>query len=145
MKTQTILGRRPSVPNKYGLLFSDLKYMYLKDRTKVTKPRFWRNDIINAWCISAASGDDIFGDEFWLGIYDKPYRNRLVRAYFTSYGGMCGYQFTKFYDPSEIENKYDLQIQEKALAILNALLDDQIIEIKRQSGKVITGSKGGSQ
>ena len=140
MKTPAILGHKPKVPNKYGLIGSDLNHMILLDRNKVGKPMFWRNDVINAWCISASSGNDLAGDEFWLGIYDEPYHQKLVRAYFTSYGGMCGYEFSKFYEPSEIENLDDLHIQEKALKVLNELIDKGIIEIRRPSGKRISAN-----
>ena len=137
MATATILGRKPKVPNKYGLIGSDLNHMVLLDRTKVKKPLFWRNNVINAWCISRCSSNDTFNDEFWLGIYDEPYHQKLVRANFTSWGGMCGYEFSKFYNPAEIENLEDLRIQEEALKALNELLDKGIIEIRRPSGKVI--------
>ena len=137
MTIPTILGRKPQVPNKYNLIGSDLNHMELLDRSKVKEPLFWRNNVINAWCISCASNPDMDGDEFWLGIYDKPYNQKLVRSYFTSWGGMCSYKFSKFYDKEEIENMQDLIIQEKALSILNQLIDEGIIAIRRPSGKVI--------
>lgn len=137
MSAVRILGRTPRVPNKYELIGSDIHHMVLLDRTNVKEPRFWRNNVINAYCISVSSGNDFSGDEFWLGIYDEPYQQKLVRAYFTSYGGMCGYEFSKFYNRDEIDNLADLHIQEKALKVLNELLDKGIIEIRRPSGKRI--------
>lgn len=126
--------RKPKVPNKYNLTpdkIRKLKY----DRSKVGKPVFWRNNVIDAWCITrdtAKNGADLtYGtyDSFWLGIYDdnaKEYAGKL-RYYFDSYGGMCSYKFTKFYEESEIENAMDLEIQEKALEILNKLIDDGVL------------------
>lgn len=126
--------RKPKVPNKYNLtpaMIPKLKY----DRSKVGEPMFWRNDVIDAWCITrdtAKDGNDyIFYtyDIFWLGIYDdkaKSYAGKL-RYFFDSYGGMCSYKFTKFYDYSEIEYEMDLEIQEKALEVLNQLIDDGVL------------------
>ena len=136
MITQKIFGRKPRVPNKYELIGSDLTHLELGDRSKVHEPLFWRNNVINAWCISKTT-DPMDGDEFWLGIYDEPYRRKLVHAHFDAYGGMCSYNITQFYEPSEIENMHDLRIQEDALEILNKLLDEGIIRVVRPSGKRI--------
>ena len=40
---------------------------------------------------------------------------------------MCGYNFKKFYDFSEIENEMDLEIQEKCLEVINTLIDKQVL------------------
>jgi hypothetical protein len=40
---------------------------------------------------------------------------------------MCGYVFEEFYNPAEIQNKYDLAIQEKFLETINQLLDMGIL------------------
>ena len=126
--------RKPKVPNKYNLtpaMINKLKF----DRSKIGEPVFWRNDIINAWCITrntCKDGNDYrFGtyDSFWLGIYDdnaKSYAGKL-RYYFDSYGGMCSYKITKFYDYSQIEYEMDLEIQELALEVLNQLIDDGVL------------------
>ena len=126
--------RKPKVPNKYDLtpaMIRKLKY----DRSKIGEPVFWRNDVIDAWCISRDtakySEDHVCGtyDSFWLGIYDddaKAYAGEL-RIYFDCYGEMCSYNFKKFYDYSEIEYEMDLEIQEQALEILNQLIDDGVL------------------
>lgn len=129
-----IFGRTPSVENKYQLIGSDLKHLVLVSRDKLGEPRFWRNDVVKAWCISACAGMTMDDDSFWIGIYDEPYYNRDVRAHFTSYGGMCRYEPTKFYKPGEINCRADLEIQEKALEILNGLLDDGVIAVVRPDG-----------
>ena len=137
MSQPTILGRKPDVPNKYNLTPEDLNHLELLDKRQVKDPLFWRNNVINAWCISYEN-DDIAGDEFWLGIYDKPFRNRLIHVHFSAYGGMCNYNFTKFYDPHQIDNIYDLDVQEHALKILNDLIDRGIIAVHKPSGKRVS-------
>ena len=134
--------RKPKIPNKYNLTPSKvwkLKY----NRSKIGEPVFWRNNIINAWCISrntAKNCKDLeYGtyNSFWLGIYDddtKAYAGKL-RITFDSYGGMCGYNIKKFYDPREIENEMDLEIQEKALEILNKLIDDGVLYFESKNEK----------
>ena len=42
---------------------------------------------------------------------------------------MCSYDFKKFFDPEEIENEVDLELQEKLLERLNWLIDEGIVEI----------------
>ena len=135
--------RKPKVPNKYNLTpdkIRKLKY----DRTKIGEPVFWRNNVIDAWCISRNTAKDgrdyTFGtyDSFWLGIYDdnaKSYAGKL-RFYFDSYGGMCSYNFTKFYDYTEIQYEMDLEIQEKALEIINQLIDNGVLYFAEMSEDV---------
>lgn len=43
--------------------------------------------------------------------------------------------FKKFFDPAEIENEWDLQLQEKLLKQINWLIDEKIIEIPRKERK----------
>ena len=129
--------RKPKVKNKYNLTPAKIKKLKY-NRELIGEPTFWRNNVISAWCISRNtiknSKDDEFGtyDEFWLGIYDddaKAYAGKL-RIDFTSYGGMCGYNFKKFYDFSEIENEMDLEIQEKCLEVINTLIDKQVLYVE---------------
>lgn len=127
--------RKPKVKNKYNLTVQDLKRLRVGNREKILDPLFWRNNVINAWCISQTTiknrRDDEFGtyDEFWIGVYDedaKSYAGK-IRVTFSSYGGMCHYNFKKFFDFSEIENEMDLEIQEKFITTINQLLDEQIL------------------
>ena len=127
--------RKPKVKNKYNLTVQDLKRLRVGNREKISDPLFWRNNVINAWCISQTTiknrRDDEFGtyDEFWIGVYDedaKSYAGK-IRVTFSSYGGMCHYNFKKFFDFSEIENEMDLEIQEKFITTINQLLDEQIL------------------
>jgi hypothetical protein len=51
-------------------------------------------------------------------------------------------KFKKFFDFSEIENEYDLQIQEKFLAKINYLIDEGILVVPEEKKK---GSKNSCQ
>ena len=126
--------RKPRIPNKYDLTPAKIRKLKY-DRSKIGEPVFWRNNVINAWCITrdtAKDGNDYtFGtyDSFWLGIYDdnaKSYAGKL-RIDFDSWGGMMSYNFDTFYDELQIDNMMDLEIQEKALEILNQLIVDGVL------------------
>ena len=42
--------------NKYDLDMKKVRKLRVGDESKIHKPLFWRNDVINAWCISGAVG-----------------------------------------------------------------------------------------
>lgn len=129
--------RKPLVKNKYNLTIKQLNKYKVADRTHVGLPFFWRNNIIQAWCISGSAGTDKdrqFGtdDGFWIGIYDedaKAYAGKF-RFYFTSYGGMCGYEFNQFFDEKDINCENDMRIQEMFLEKINMLIDCGIIALE---------------
>lgn len=126
--------RKPLVNNKYNLTINKIKKCKVVDRSFVGPPLFWRNDVIQAWCISENSGsasDRQFGTDnsFWIGIYDediKSYAGKF-RFYFTSCGGMCGYEFNQFFYEKDIDCENDLRIQEIFLEKINMLIDMGII------------------
>lgn len=126
--------RKPLVNNKYNLTIKKLKKYKVADRTFVGAPFFWRNDVIQAWCISGNAGsiaDQQFGTDnsFWIGIYDedaKSYAGKF-RFYFTSYGGMCGYEFNQFFNEKDIDCENDLRVQEMFLEKINMLINSGII------------------
>lgn len=125
--------RKPKIKNKYNLTIADVKKLEIGNRRKICEPLFWRNNVISAWCITDTVGacED---SEYWLGIYDADapaYKNKF-RFEFSTYGGMCSYKFKKFFDPAEIENEYDLQIQEKFLSKINFLIDEGILVIQKK-------------
>lgn len=126
--------RKPKVKNKYNLTFQQIKKLKIGDRSKIHAPLFWRNNAINAWCISGTTiknhKDDEFGtyDEYWIGIYDEDTeRKTKLKVNCSSYGGMCTYNFKNFFDYKEIENEMDLEIQEKLLNKVNELIDEGIL------------------
>ena len=111
--------------------------MINKDALK--KAPFWRNDVIGAYCLNETvepNPKDSYGTfdlSYWIGFYDedaKAYKGK-TRLKCSSYGGMCHYSFKEFFNPNEIENEYDLQLQEKLLERINQLLDDKIVEIRK--------------
>lgn len=122
--------RQPTVENKYNLTMAKIRKLKIADRSQISKPLFWRNDVIGAWCIVGSAGSDMdirFGtdNEFWIGIYDdnaKAYAGKF-RVHLTSYGGMCSYNFNQFFREKDIENDNDLLIQEKFLSKINELID----------------------
>ena len=125
--------RQPTVQNKYNLTVAKLKELKC-NRNKITTEHFWRNNVINAWCISANTcktrADDEFGtyNEYWVGVYDedaKSYAGK-IRVTFSAYGGMCHYNFRNFFDAKEIENDLDLRIQEMFIEKMNQLLDEGV-------------------
>lgn len=128
------LHRKPIVPNKYKLNIAKIKKLKVGNRELICEPLFWRNNVISAWCISGSSGteaDHRFGTDngYWIGIYDddaKAYAGKF-RIDFSSYGGMCGYNFTSFYQPKDIENENDLKIQELFLEKINYLIDNGVL------------------
>lgn len=131
--------RKPIVKNKYNLTMKDCRNLVAKDRSKICEPLFWRNNVVDAWCISGStaknSKEGEYGcyNDFWLGVYDedaKAYAGK-VKVQFSAYGGMCHYNFNKFYDYSEIENEIDLEVQEMFLEKINMLLDERILEVQK--------------
>lgn len=132
--------RKPMVSNKYNLTIDKLKKYRVADRALVKEPIFWRNNVVQAWCISGSAGTDKdrrFGtdNEFWIGIYDedaKAYAGKF-RFYFTSYGGMCGYAFNEFFNERDIEYENDLLVQEMFLEKINTLIDSGIIALEGKS------------
>ena len=88
--------REPKIKNKYHLKPADINKLVVNDRSKIKEPLFWRNDVINAWCISKSIGTDAdrkycTDNSVWIGIYDKPYYHHEVHYYCTCWGGMVGY------------------------------------------------------
>lgn len=86
--------RKPKVENKYNLTMKKINKLRVGDESKIKEPLFWRNNVINAWCISKLIGTDQdvkYGanNDIWIGIYDKPYYNRRVHTRCDCFGGMC--------------------------------------------------------
>lgn len=129
-KRNTYIMREPTIPNIYGLTIPIIRQLRV-DRSKITGEPFWRNNVINAWCLSGSTAkcaaDDEFcaTDEYWLGVYDedaKFYAGK-IRVNFSAYGGICSYVFKEFYNPKDIENELDLRIQEQFLRVMNDLIE----------------------
>ena len=115
-------------PNKYNLTPKGIKKLKVLDWERLKK-HTWYNNAMNKtgkwWC--HLEGCNIGGkyndeDEFWIGFDEE--HNR-IDYHFTSYGGMCGYEFSEFY--KETENKYDLHVQVNTIKYLNMLIDEGIL------------------
>lgn len=121
------LIKNPRIQNKYDLTIPKIKNLKIGDTSKICTPLFWRNNVVNAWCISYESdqdsGNNLSYDSFWIGFYD----NGNFEFYFTSYGDMCGYDFEEFYNPHEIEIIDDFLVQEKFLEKINLLIAEGIL------------------
>lgn len=126
--------RKPKVKNKYNIKPHDIQKASILNYDKLHNPPFWRNDIIQAWCLLDGSGKGFNGDwidSYWIGFYDqdaKSYAGQIILKC-SSYEDMCNYNFAKFFDYDEIENEVDLELQEKLLERINWLIDEGIIDI----------------
>ena len=138
MRKEKIM-RKPKVENKYNLKPKDIQKAVILDYDKLHKHPFWRNDVVQAWCLSETTiknrKDDEYGcyNEYWIGFYDKDAKSYAgkIRLNCYAYGGMCSYNFKKFFDPKEISCEIDLEIQEKLLKRINWLIDEGIVEISK--------------
>jgi hypothetical protein len=127
--------RKPKVENKYNLKPYDIENATIIDFERLKQPPFWRNNVVNAWCLSDGTGKGCYGgsiDSYWIGFYDQDAKSHAgkIKLSCTSYEDVCSYNFTKFFDYNEIEYEFDLELQEKLLDIINWLIDEKIIEIK---------------
>lgn len=129
--------RKPRVENKYNLKPKDIEKATIIDYDKLTQEPFWRNNVINAWCLSGGSGKGFYGgyiDSYWIGFYDNDAKSYAGKIMLKCYAmeEMCNYNFKSFFNEKEIENKWDLELQEKLLEVINWLIDERIIEIPNE-------------
>lgn len=131
--------RKPKVENKYNLKPKDIQHAKILDYNRLHKPPFWRNNVVQAWCLSdntcRNAKDREYGcyNSYWIGFYDedaKAYAGK-IRLDCSTYGDMWSYNFKTFFNSKEIENELDLEIQEKLLSRINWLIDEKIIEINK--------------
>lgn len=128
--------RKPKVENKYNLKPKDIEKAVILDYDRLCQPPFWRNNVVQAWCLSGGSGKGLYGDwinSFWLGFYDKnaKYYAGKIRLDCTAMEEMCSYNFKSFFNSKEIESEVDLELQEKLLERINWLIDEGIIAISK--------------
>lgn len=134
-----MITRKPKVENKYNIKPKDICHATIIDYKRLHQYPFWRNDVIQAWCLSGSTCKNEEEDRccchsaYWIGFYDQDaisYAGK-IRLMCTSCGGMFDYKFKSFFNPKEINDELDLEIQEKLLNRINWLLDEKIIEIKK--------------
>lgn len=128
--------RKPKIKNKYNLKPKDIQKATILDRSKLEQKPFWRNNAINAWCLSGGTGKGIYDspiNEYWIAFYDedaKSYAGK-IRLSLSCWEGMGKYKLNSFFNPKDIKNIADLEIQEMLLERINWLIDNQIIAINR--------------
>lgn len=124
-----IIDKSKCTENKYNLTISKIKKLRVINREKVGKPMFERNDIIKAWCILEEVGEQCEETSYWIGIYDEdaPSYAGKFRFSFDVYGGIRGWDFTKFFQSDDVENNDDLEIQNRFLKKINYLIDNDIL------------------
>lgn len=119
-------------PNKYNLTPAKLHKLIVKDWVGLKK-NTWHNEAMKDtgswWCHLEGSQEPdntkyCDDDEFWIGFNEV---DNTIKFWFSSYEGMCGYEFKKFYDFEEIENKFDLNVQVNAIRWLNKMIDEKIL------------------
>ena len=126
---EKLIMRNPKIKNKYNLTLQSIPKLIILDRSKICEPLFWRNNVINAWCISESLSNE---SSYWLGIYDENSKyKKKIKVFVDYFDGMCSYNFHKFFDYKEIENENDLVIQEKLLNTVNSLIDKGILGIPK--------------
>ena len=113
--------RQPNVENKYNLSRADLTRLKVHSREHSCSALFYRNEAIKAWVIAKT----IRSNSYMIILYDTT----DVQVKFNSHFDMCNYNFTQFFDYTEIEILDDLEIQESALSTLNELLDKGVLKL----------------
>lgn len=126
--------RKPKILNKYNLKPKDIQKATILNYDRLHEHPFWRNDVVQAWCLSDGSGRGLYGDwidSYWIGFYDKDAKSHAGEIILScsSYEDMCNYNFDSFFDYNDIDNEIDLELQEKLLDRINWLIDEGIIRI----------------
>lgn len=119
-------------PNKYNLTPKNIKTIKVLDWDRLKNDVYtWQNTAMNSPCWCHIEGCQKEGQkfddesEFWIGFFE----DGKIKCNFSCYGGMCSYNFTKFYSARSIENPYNMQVQVNAIKYLNMLIDEKIISL----------------
>ena len=118
-------------PNKYNLTPKSIKKLKILDWEQLKKETWYNKAMLSGswWCHIEGSSNNKnyeFEDEFWIGFNEK---NNKIDCKFSSYGGMCNYNFDQFYNLSDIEDCYDMNVQVNAIKWLNRMIDENILGI----------------
>lgn len=116
-------------PNKYHLTPARIKQLKILDWPRLKKHTWQNHAMTNGtwWChlegctLNGTYNDE---DEFWVGFNED---NNRINYHFTAYGGMCDYKFKEFYQPQDIDNEYDLNVQVNTIRWLNMMIDRKIL------------------
>lgn len=121
-------------PNKYNLTIDSIKQLKVLDWEALKKCTYANEAMTDGtwFCKLILCGGpgvrqcDNDEDDFWIGFREE---DNKVDCHFTSFGGMCGYIFDKFYDLNEIENKFDFYVQINTIKWLNEMIDKGVLAI----------------
>lgn len=113
--------RGPRVENKYQLTIPKIKKLKVRKSENLKELGFWWNEAVKSWCVIEEAGDD----SYWIGISEKGKFKFTLDAY----EGMCSYNFKEFFRPDDMENEWDLEIQEKFLSKINFLIDEGVLNL----------------
>ena len=121
-------------PNKYNLKVKDIKRLKILDWARLKSETFYNQAMLSGtwWCKLIGCQDPNSGkyddeNEFWFGVNEQ---NNKIDYHFSSFGGMCGYEFKKFYDMKDISNKYDMNVQVNTIRWLNEMIDEGILGMR---------------
>lgn len=117
--------------NIYGVKPNDLLKYKVIDKEKITKPPFWRNEQIKAWCLSGGVGSGTYSgcdSSYWIGFYD----DGKIDYHMTCMEDMCGYEIKEFFNINDIENRYDEELQVKFLKTITWLIDENIVDVGKE-------------
>lgn len=132
--------RKPRIENKYNLKPKDIQQAIVLKPERLKEKPFWRNNVVQAWCLSEGVGKGYMGDSidsYWIGFYDndaEAYAGK-IKLKCHACEDMYSYNFKTFFNEKEIENEWDLQLQEKLLERINWLIDEGIVMIPEKEEK----------
>ena len=118
-------------PNKYNLTPKSIRKLKILDWEKLKKKTWFNNAMASGkwWC--HLEGCNLKGnyddeDEFWIGFNEE---NNKIDCDFSTYGGMCWYNFDTFYDAEQIGNEFDMNVQVNTIKWLNQMIDEGILGV----------------
>lgn len=115
--------------NKHNIQPDMIKKLKILDWKRLKKAT-WHNDAMKKgkwYCHLEGAGKGFYGnsiDEFWIGFNEK---NNKIDFNFSCWEGMGTYKFDKFYEFTTDTDKYDMEIQSKAIGWLNKMIDSGIL------------------
>ena len=116
------------VPNKYNLTPQSIAELKVLDFEKLKRKCCWISSA-NAWIHREGVGMDLWSYDYIDEFYYKIQSNGFIEFKLMCDGGMCWYNPPKFYNVDYIENKWDMEIQAKALRWVNGLIDEGILGV----------------
>lgn len=116
-------------PNKYNLTPKSIKKLKILDWGKLKSKTWFNHAMLSGtwWChLEGCNDKGPYNSEveFWIGFNED---NNQINCSFTSFDGMCKYNFTKFYSSKSITNKFYMQMQVNTIRWLNMMIDEGIL------------------